>query len=222
MTTYKVTFGETFQDFADAVFSVDAPLFITMKGLFVNPGKLLREYLKGQRKKYYKPVSFFILATVVYLVIRSLISFDPFENSLVQVQGDAKTGQQLTEARNFMLLNINNLLFIFVFTLAIFSKLFFYKKHTLAEFLAIAFYMAGVYTIFVTLNMFLIQYVSVQLLTLAIVVMCVYYLYAMLSFFHKPKFIIFLKSIILYFLAYIFYGFLAFGLSFLIVYSKQL
>jgi hypothetical protein len=219
---YKVTFRETIQDFVDAVFTVNAPLFMTLKGLFVHPGKLLLEFLEGQRKKYYKPVAFFLLTTVVYLVIRSLIGFNPFGNTLIQVQDGAETGRLLTEARNYMLLNINNLLFIFVFTLALFSKLFFYKKQTLAEFLAISFYMTGVYTLIVTLNMFLIQYVSLQLQPLAVVVMCVYYLYAMISFFHKPKFIILLKSIVLYFLAFISYGLLGFGLSFLIVYSKQL
>ncbi|MBT8181758.1 MAG: DUF3667 domain-containing protein, partial [Eudoraea sp.] len=132
-SVYKVSFKETIHDFIDAAFSLNAPLFITLKQLIVNPGIVLREYLEGKRKKYYKPVAFFILTTVAYLVIRSAIGFDPFTDTVVEVES-TQNNQLLTKARDFMLFNINKLLFIFVFTLALFSKLFFSKRYTLAEY----------------------------------------------------------------------------------------
>ncbi len=222
MSVYKVTFKETFQDFMDVVFSVNAPLFITLKGLLIQPGKILRDYLNGHRKKYYKPVSFFILTTVLYLVIRSLIGFDPFKDTSIKVTDDVGS-KLLTEGRNYMLLNINNLLFIFVFTLALFSKVFFFNRYLLAEFVATSFYFVGIYTLFITFNMFLVQYVSLSMQPFAIVVvMCLYFLFAMTSFLERPKPIILFKSFILFFLAFISYFLLGFGLSVLIVYSKQM
>ncbi|WP_297695421.1 DUF3667 domain-containing protein [uncultured Eudoraea sp.] len=197
-SVYKVSFKETINDFIDAAFSLNAPLFITLKQLVVNPGIVLREYLEGKRKKYYKPVAFFILTTVAYLVIRSAIGFDPFTDTVVQVE-NTQNNQLLTKARDFMLFNINKLLFIFVFTLALFSKLFFSKRYTLAEYLAISFYLTGIYTLFTTLNLFLVVWVSKEMQLLGIFVMLVYFIYAMTSFIKTNKIVIIIKSLIVFF-----------------------
>lgn len=186
----------------------------------MNPGFLLRNYLSGQRRKYYKPVAFFILTTVVYILIRALIGFDPFRNAAFQVQDGAGTGTYLVDARNFMLLNINNFLFVFVFTLALFSKLFFFKRYSLAEFTAISFYLLGIYTLLATVNMFFIQYVSDNFQVLAILAMFVYFLFAMGSLLKKPLIWILIKSIFVYFISFFFYYAIAYGLSFIIVYLR--
>jgi hypothetical protein len=217
----KVTFRETFEELADSVFSVNAPLLNTIRELAVSPGVLLRNYLKGQRKKYYKPVSFFLLTTVVYLIVRSLIGFDPFRNSMIVVEEGSADGTVLTDAKNYFLLNINNFLFIFVFTLAIFLKLFFYRKYSLAEFLAISFYLIGVYTLLITCNMFLIQYIGDHLKPWEILIMLLYFNFAMCSLFKKSYFLVILKSSVLYILAFFFYFAIAYGMSFLIVSFTQ-
>jgi hypothetical protein len=218
---HKVTFRETFQDFWDFIFSVNAPFFKTVKGLFINPGKVLREYLAGRRKSYYKPVAFFLVMTVVYLLIRSLIGYDPFGNTTLNVTDESQR-QLLTKARNFMLLNIDKLLFVFVFTMGLFLKLFFFRKRSLAEFLAVSFYLIAVYTIFTILNMFFINYVDSQVQYLAMLIMMVYFCYALISFFQKRKLLVLLKAIVVYFVSFVSYGLLAFAISFLIIYLKQL
>jgi len=218
-SVHKITFKETFGDLIDTLFSVDAPLFLTLKLLIVNPGKLFREYLGGKRKKYYKPVAFFILMTIVYLVIRSFIKFDPFGNTTITIE-DGTSEQLLIQAKNFMLVNIDKLLFAFVFALGLFLKLFFYKKYSFAEFLAIAFYLAGIYTLFTTLNMFYIQFIDSSFQFLAFLVMWGYFIYAMLSFFQKKKAIVLLKTLFIFFLASNLYILLALGISFFIVWLK--
>ncbi len=220
MSFDKITFLETFQDLVDALFSVNAPLLVTLQGLIRNPGHLLRSYLAGQRKKYYRPVAFFILTTVVYILIRALIGFDPFRNEAFQVEEAVDSGTKLMEARNYMLLNINNFLFIFVFTLAVLSKLFFYRPYSLAEFIAIAFYLLGIYTLITTLNMFFIMFISDKMQLLGIAIMLLYFLFVMSSLMKKPLILILLKSIIVYFLAFFTYFIMAFGLSYLIVLFK--
>ena len=215
-SVYKVSFKETIHDFIDAVLSLNAPFFITLKQLIVNPGIVLREYLEGKRKKYYKPVAFFLLTTVAYLVIRSAIGFDPFNDNVVEVES-TKDGQLLIKARDFMLFNINKLLFIFVITLALFSKLFFYKRYSLAEYFAISFYLTGINTLFITLNLFLVVGVGKEMKLLEILLMLVYFIYAMCSVIKTNKSVIIIKSFIVFILSYIAYVNLSFGLSYLIV-----
>lgn len=218
-TVAKVTFKETFQDLLDAVFTIDAPFLTTLRMLVINPGMLFREYLNGKRKKYYKPVTFFILMTVLYLIIRGIINYDPFGSTILQVEDPSKS-QLLTKARDFMLLNIDKLLFVFVFSLSVFMKLFFYKKNSLAEFLAISFFLLGIYTILTTLNMFYIQFINNSFQGISIVVMLLYFIYAMVSYFKVKKVQVVIKSAVAFFLAFFFYGFLAYGLSFLIIWVK--
>lgn len=219
-TIDKVTFRETFQDFADAFFSVNAPLLTTLKMLVINPGKLFTEYLNGKRKKYYRPVTFFILMTVIYLIIREIIKYDPFGSNILQVK-DPSASQLLTKSRNFMLMNIDKLLFFFAFSLGFTMKLFFYKKKSLAEFFAISFFLIGVYTILTTFNMFFIRFIDNTFQGIHIAVMLLYFIYAMVSFFKVKKVIVILKSVFVYAFAFYFYGFFAFGLSFIIIWLKN-
>lgn len=216
----KVTFKETLKDLVDAFLSIDAPLLITLKMLVINPGRLFNEYLGGKRKKYYRPVTFFILMTVIYLVIREIIKYDPFGSNLLQVK-DASASQLLSKSRNFMLLNIDKLLFVFVFSLGLVLKLFFFKKKSLAEFLAISFFLIGVYTILTIFNMFYIKFFDNEIQAIHIGVMLLYFIYSMVSFFKKEKAIVILKSVFVYVIAFNFYAFFAFGLSFIIIWLKN-
>lgn len=127
----------------------------------------------------------------------------------------------LTEARNYMLMNINNFLFVFVFTLALFIKLFFYKRYSLAEYMAISFYLLGIYTLIVTCNMFVVQAFGDHLQPLGIVIMCLFFLYAMVTFFQRKYFFVILKSFILFILAFMTYAMSSYALSYLIVSVKQ-
>lgn len=220
-SVYKVTMRETFEDLADNLFSLSAPLVITIKNLFVNPGEILREYLEGQRKKYYKPISFFILTTAVYLFLRWSIGFD--------IRGDINLDESAIEqvdpnmlnlAREFMFQNINSLAFFFVLTMSLMLKLFFYKKYMLLEYVAVSFYLNGIYSLLATINIFYIKFINPQIQYLAILAMSIYFIYAMIRFFQNRPWLVGIKSAAAFFLAYVGYIFLAFNLSYLIVLFK--
>ena len=218
----KVTFKETFHDLIDQLFSVSAPLPATIKMLLVNPGRLFREYLSGKRKKYYKPISFFLLATLLYIFVRWLIDFSPFAQTI----GDPTSSPVIDEAlldraRDFMFRNINNLLFFFVITLALMLKAFFYRKYMLSEYLAVAFYLAGFYTLLTTVNLFYMKYINPGIQYIAMLVMWVYFVYAMITFFERRKWLVGIKAFFAYLIAYVMYLFLAFYFSYLIVWIKQ-
>ncbi len=221
LSVHKVTFRETFEDLYGALLSINAPLILTVLDLILRPGTMLRNFLEGKRRRYYRPVAFFLLTTFFYIVVRSLIGFDPFRDTSVVVEGGKVDETLLTEARNFMLRNINNLLFVFVFTLAFFLKVFFHRRYSLAEFLAVSFYLLGIYTLIVTVNMFLVQYIGKELQAFGILLMWIYFLYAMASFLQRPLLWILVKSFFLYILAFITYALSSFGLSWLIVYLNQ-
>lgn len=204
----------------DSMFSVDAPFANTIKWMIVNPGKLMREYLSGKRKSYYKPVGFFIIMTLIYLVVRSIINYDPFVNSNIEVT-DPTQKQLLTQARDNMLLNIDKFMFVLVFMLGLLLKLSFWRKRSLAEFFAISFYLVGVYTFIGIFNMLFNHYINPSYQFLAMLIMLVYFCYAMVSFFQKKKILVLIKSMVIFVIGFITYGLSAFALSYLIIYLKQ-
>jgi hypothetical protein len=215
-SVYKVTFKETFQDFVDVVFSVNAPLIKATKLLIVNPGKLFREYLNGKRKNYYKPVSFFIITTFVYLIVRSLIDYNPLTTAGVKVGGE-----MLIEAGNYMVKNINNIMFLFVFALGVFLKVFFKKKNSLAEFIAVSFYLMGFYTLIGCVTMFYLRYVNPEHQMLPIFIFYLYTVYALVSFFQSRSFKTIIKISFVYIFSFIIYSGIGFLLSFLIVWLRS-
>lgn len=220
MRVAKITIKDTFQDFSNSTFSVNAPLLVTLKLLFLNPGKLYREFLNGKRKTYYKPVPFFILATILLVLIRSVIKYDPFQE-ITNTGIDNSNFERVISTAKFMSKNINNFLLLFVLTLCLILKLFFRKSYTLAEYLAISFYVVGVYTLFATMSLFLTKFVSEKLQYIPFVIIVIYLIYALNSLFLKKKAIVTIKTLILYPLAMFFYMALGFGLSFLILSLKS-
>lgn len=46
----------------------EGTFFSTVKAIFLNPGKLSSDYCLGIRKRYFKPISFYLLVVVIYLL----------------------------------------------------------------------------------------------------------------------------------------------------------
>ncbi|NVK52385.1 MAG: DUF3667 domain-containing protein [Flavobacteriaceae bacterium] len=213
---YKVTFKETFQDFVDVTFSINAPLINTTLLLFSNPGIVFREYLNGRRKSFYKPVSFFIITTFIYIILRSIIDYNPLTPEGVKVGGEL-----LIEAGQYMVKNINNIMFLFVFTFGIFLKIFFWKKYSLAEYIAVAFYAMGIYTILGTILMFYLKYFNSGFKMLPVILFYFYMLYAISNFFQSKSFFTFIKISFVYLFSFVLYSGIGFLLSFLIVWLRS-
>ena len=182
---------------------------------------MFRDYLAGKRKTYYKPVAFFILMTIGYVLIRSLLNFDPLAKVSGYQNGDIDTAL-FVEAGRFMVQNINNILFLFVFSLAVGLKVFFLKKYSLAEYVAVSFYLVGAYTVFTTLNLLFMKFVRTDIQYGGMLLMGIYFVYAMVSFFQKKKIVVAVKALFTYMLATILYALLGFGLSLLILFFKSM
>lgn len=60
----------------------------TLKTIFTRPGKLAYEYCNGSRKKYFKPISFFLLCIVLYLLFPKFDGLNMKFNSFISPQNN--------------------------------------------------------------------------------------------------------------------------------------
>ncbi len=59
---------DIFEELFHFISHFEGNIFTTLKTIFTKPGKLSLDYCNGIRKKYFKPISFFLLLVVLYLV----------------------------------------------------------------------------------------------------------------------------------------------------------
>ena len=75
---------ETLKEFTDNVFSFDTRFFITLKYLITKPGLLTTEYWLGRRTKYLPPLRLYLVMSLIYFFISSIINpgiDKPFQTS---------------------------------------------------------------------------------------------------------------------------------------------
>ena len=68
---YKETDKKLLHFFSEGLHFIthfEGTLFTTVKTIFLAPGQLSLDYCNGKRKKYFKPLSFFLLLVVLYLI----------------------------------------------------------------------------------------------------------------------------------------------------------
>ena len=65
---------ETLKEFTDNVFSFDTRFFITLKYLITKPGLLTTEYWLGRRTKYLPPLRLYLVMSLMYFFISSIIN----------------------------------------------------------------------------------------------------------------------------------------------------
>lgn len=56
------------EEFFHFITHFEGKFLITIKAIFTSPGKLSLDYSRGRRKKYYKPVSLFLMVVIIYLL----------------------------------------------------------------------------------------------------------------------------------------------------------
>lgn len=68
----RIPFHRYRSDFMEAFFNLDNRFLRTLKGLFVSPGAMTREYIEGKRAVYVAPVRLYLTLSVVYFLITEL------------------------------------------------------------------------------------------------------------------------------------------------------
>jgi hypothetical protein len=67
-TEHDKKFSHVIEEAFHFITHLDSKFFKTLKYIFLRPGFVSKEYCEGKRKKYYKPVSLFLIGVVIYLL----------------------------------------------------------------------------------------------------------------------------------------------------------
>ncbi len=221
-STGEISFKETINNFFAVAFALEGPLWLTIRMLIVNPGKLFREYIEGKRKTYYKSVAFFILTTVVYLTLRTLIGFDLLTDGAAKkdIEDLAAISPKIHEVFKLMSSNINNILFLLVLSIALMFKLFFRKMYNLAEYTCIALFIVGIYTMAKTITMFIDKFTKIEIDSIEFGILFIFIFYSSFSLFQQKSVRTIIKYALVSFFSLVFYIIFALVFFFLIVSLK--
>jgi len=211
--TKRINIKEIISNFFSTNLSLNSPLLLTIRLLINNPGKIYREYISGKRKTYYRPIAFFLLFTGIFLILRSVIDFDPLEDVFLNNGKENLSGleNEIETTARLMEKNINNILFLLVFSIAFNLKLFFSKKYNLAEYISIGFYIVGLYTVSKILTMFIGKYTWFPVDNLELVIVFILIFYSTFSLFQKRDLIHIIKYLFVSLLSLLLYFILSTG-----------
>ncbi|MEQ8909241.1 MAG: DUF3667 domain-containing protein [Vicingaceae bacterium] len=166
----RITFLDIIQDLLSSEFNWDAPYLKTTREVFLRPGATVRKIIGGKRKQYYAPIRFLVISMLINIIISKVIGFDPIENQKL-ISGSSETPENVNfgyQIGQFLAKHLNIFVLIFPFTIAFFSKLFFWKaRFNLAERTVFGFYLSGLYVL-ISLIPVLLTLVNPQLINLSI------------------------------------------------------
>lgn len=75
--THRLNWHELIHELQHSIFHVDSGILFTIKELLLRPGYMVKDYLAGKRKRYFKPVLLvLILSTIYSLVAYKLMHID--------------------------------------------------------------------------------------------------------------------------------------------------
>lgn len=133
-----------FEEFVHVLTHADSKFLKSLKLLMVKPGFLTREYLDGRRKKYASPLTMFLIANVIYLLVHGIDGLNsryvsqmkgqPYSSNIVQATEKKKTERKWTDKEMEEHYNAKTdkvsklLLIVLIFLFAIPVSLIFYNK----------------------------------------------------------------------------------------------
>lgn len=70
---HKFSFGHLAHELFHAFTHADKGILLLLKGLAINPGKVVSEYVDGKRKKYFSPFTFFLLCVGFFVFMSTWV-----------------------------------------------------------------------------------------------------------------------------------------------------
>ncbi len=160
----------------------------TFRPLLIRPGNFVRSYIRGKRKSYIKPFSYFLFLQTVFVIIFHLTSEKHFAYVNITLTSSGQT-EKLAELQHLINKSANYLNFVLPLIFAFFFKLFLKKKTDVnyAESLVFSFYTYGTLLILSVLFM-LLSNIDIHLWNLRFVIIYLYITFAVVQFSGFPKF----------------------------------
>lgn len=215
----RIIFRESVRDILEHYFDFDTPLFRTIKGLITNPGKIIKEYIHGRRKSYSHPFRYFILVLALYLIIKSLIDFNPIAafSEVLGAREMPNPNSPQTKGGDFFSNHINSFLLIYALALASLSKLFNRKSgYYFVEYLSMSFFVIAEYMFF-SIFIMLLTLTSPYFFIANYVIVFLYPMYVLVSFHEGKIFSRLIKAFFISFFAWLLYAILGQTISIFIV-----
>lgn len=220
----RLTIKEIVLEFFSSVFNIDAPFPKTLGRMFVKPQLLIKEFIDGKRKSYYPPVKYMVLCLFINILIGELIGFDPIDNQRSMDQGamdrDSVIGYKAGE---FLSQYLNYFLFILPFSIAVVSKIFFWKApYNFSERTAMGFFLSGQFIV-ISILPILLSRINPLLFHIMYPISIAYFAFSFYKFFNMPsKFSRFLLSLGSAFFSFFGYMLVAFLIALFIVLNYTL
>ncbi len=138
--THRFTIKHFLHELFHAITHTDRGILFLVKEMFLRPGLAMREYVMGKRKKYFSPITYFLIITAIQVMVSSKVEIFPaFNESIEQLIKDAAAAagetvppdvsmQENSKAVAFVSDNSRVVNAIFIPLLALLSWLFFYKS----------------------------------------------------------------------------------------------
>lgn len=213
ITVSRITVPTILRDLISVFLQIDRGFIHTVKQLSINPGNSIRLYLQGQRRAYFKPVSYvLILSTVYFLITKTVGAATRLDDFLIGFSNGAseKGGEEglITQvewfAENYA---YTTLLLLPVFSLASYISFISFKTNY-AEHLVLNAYITGqqaiIYSLF-ALVMFVGDFYYLEPIPLILAVL--YTMWVFNGFFEQEnRVLVVLRTLLTYLIYYILSG----------------
>lgn len=208
----RLTVKNLFASFSEQFLNYDNKFFQTLINLIRKPEDVIGSYVKGTRKKYVNPISFFAITLTIsglYLLIFQKYFPDVMDFSSVYTD---ENQQKLTEKVTKIMFEYNSFLyFILIPVIALISKIVFYNKaYNITEHTVIYLYSLSFWSLFSSLInlIFLLVFPEgyMTLSTIITVSILIYHAYILKRIFKLSISNLIIKTLIfvpLFFIAYI-------------------
>ncbi len=154
----------------------------TFRLLLTQPGKFVLSYIKGKRKSYVKPFSYYLSLLTIFVLMFHLMS-EKYYAYLNITMTSSNQPEKIAEMQHLMSRNVNYLNFIFPLIFAFFFRLFLKKRTDVnyAESLVFSFYILGTLLVISAFFM-LLSIIDIRLWNVRYLFTYVYLTYAVVQF----------------------------------------
>jgi hypothetical protein len=188
------------------VFGANKGFFYTLKRMLTNPGESVRHFIIEERYRFFKPVSFVFLTSLIYSFICHFFQIRAEDFYLQQPDMEFPT---VTLFINWMTDYQGYTAIMSGFFMAFWIKLFFRKSgYNIFEVFILLCFLAGVSSLFSSIVVIVQGYTYIKLIHISILPLMIYHIWATAQFFDKKKAINYLKAFLSYILGYWVFGFL--------------